>query len=107
MQGEIHHTAFSKAMEKAHSIPHADLVVILSKPDVNNRKNDQLWRRTCAKHGISTTPLGVAKDTSYHRAYYLEGQLKSARARIVELEKAISALKGNLARARLDLGRMG
>jgi hypothetical protein len=95
----MHFRVFLEAMKLARAMPHDDLGIVISKPDVADRKADQAWRRTCERNGIDTSPAGVktGDPARYVRDYYVGQRLEVAKAKIEQLESELRTLRTQLA----------
>lgn len=100
---QILYSDFKAAMMVAQNIPVADLKIILDKPSVSDRGADHIWRNTCAKYGIVSTPEGKTKDVKqYFRDRRRDQKIEKLEARIKELESQHK--QDNMSRA-LEIAR--
>jgi hypothetical protein len=95
----MHYKVFAEAMKMAQEMPHEDLVVILAKPETTNRQADLAWRKTCARNGVDTSPLGskTSDPERYERNYAAAERLQEAKAKIEKLETDLRTAMTKLA----------
>lgn len=105
MQGDtpLHYSQIQRVVKFLESIPSEDAHLIAHKPDTTDRQRDPLWRRRCAKYGVSTAPLGVSKGdrAEYDRKRQMELHIAKLERKEKVMGEEMRRLKTQLAHHRV------